>query len=210
MPRDLEERNLIDLPDRLVRALGEVSVRYGQIEYLLTMAIHRTEGLSYDDAIAKVESMKGGARELRKEAKRQFNAWALKMFGDGEGQRRSEDFNALIDAWGKVADRRHDVIHCSWTVGKADGQLTGTRKGDVLMTDGRLIEIGDVEELGNDLRQIVFRLNTATKIDWLNETEEKMIKILPSVFSPSLTLPSNLETTSTAASTDFAIKGPYT
>ncbi len=78
------------------------------------------------------------------------------------------------------------------------------------MTDGRLIEIGDVEELGNDLRQIVFRLNTATKIDWLNETEEKMIKILPSVFSPSLTLPSNLETTSTAASTDFPIKGPYT
>ena len=205
MNRDLEERNFVDLPDALIQALGEVSVRYGQIEYLLTMAIHRTERISYDDAIAKVENLKYGD-EIRREAKRQFKTWALVKFGDVEGKRRSDDFDALVDAWAQVAERRHDIIHCCWTVGKEDGELTGTRKGNILMTDGRLLEIEDVQELGNDLCQVVFRLNTATKSDWLNEAEVETIKIIPSVFTPGLPLPSNLETTATAVA--FEPTGP--
>lgn len=198
MTRELEERNLIDLPDELIRALGEVSVRYGQIEHLLTMAIHRTEGLSYEQAVAKVESLKYGD-QIRKEAKRQFRTWAISKFHDTEGKRRSDDFAALVDAWALYAEQRHKIMHCCWTVGITDGQPTGTRKGDVLMNDGLPLGIGDVSDLGNDLRQVVFRLNTATKPDWLNETEVEMIRVISSIFSPGLTLPSNLETTATAA-----------
>ena len=46
---------LINLPPELIQAVGEVWVRYGQIEHVLAMTIHRTAAISYDAAFADVE-----------------------------------------------------------------------------------------------------------------------------------------------------------
>ncbi len=67
MTSNLELRNLINLPPELIEALGQVSARYGQIEHLLTMTIHRTTQLSYDDAFAEVKKFRG-RKEIRKRA----------------------------------------------------------------------------------------------------------------------------------------------
>jgi hypothetical protein len=197
---ELESRSFVDLPTTLIQALGVVSVRYGQAEYLLTLTIKRTsDDLSYDEAFAKVEEIKYGD-EVRREVKRRFKDWVQEKFDETEGSRRFKEFDQLINEWARLAERRHDVIHCCWTVGEKDGQLTGTRKGKLLTTDSRPLSIKDVEDLGSDLTQVVFRLNTATKLDWLSKAEKKAITILPPKFKPGWELPSNLETTATAVS----------
>jgi len=199
MDRELEPRNFIDLPPALLEALGVVSARYGQIEYLLAITIHRTSGVSYDEALAKVEKLKRG-HEIRKEVKREFKEWAIEEFQESEGKRRSDEFNDLINEWANVADRRHDVVHCCWTVGAEDGQLTGTRKGALLTKASHPLSIKDVQDLGGDMNQIVFRLNMATKLSWRSDQERSLLKIIPPSFTSGFELPSNLETTATAVS----------
>ena len=197
MTSHLEPRNLINLPPELIEALGQVSARYGQIEHLLAMTIHRTANLSYDDSIAEVERLRY-REEIRKRAKQSFNDWAIQNFNEFEGKKRIDAFNDLIQNWVNLAERRDNVIHCCWSVGIEDKQLTGTRKGDLLTTDGRPFGVEDVEKLGDNLRQFVVRLNWATMPNQVPRPEEE-IAAMPDRFSHDYTVPSNLETTATAA-----------
>ncbi len=199
MNRELKARKLIALPPKLIQALGEVSARYGQIEHLLTMAIHRTSGLSYDEAFQKVEELRY-RDQIRKEAKRRFREWVSKKFGETEGTKRSAEFDDLIREWTDLAARRDDVIHCSWSVGIDDNQLSGARKGALLQKHGRPFEIKDVEELAIELRHFVARLNVATKLDWASESEKSWVTILQAKHKPGYEPPSALETTASAPS----------
>ncbi len=99
------------LPPELIQALGEVSARYGQIEHLLTMTIHRTAPISYDAAVDKVEELRS-REKIRKEAKLSFNEWAIQKFGEIEGNERAEAFNDLIQNWAALTNRR--AIVKSW------------------------------------------------------------------------------------------------
>ena len=150
----MELRILINLPPELIEALGQVSARYGQIEHLLTMTIHRTAKLSYDDDFAEVERRRC-RKKISKKAKQSFDDWAIKKFGEIEGKERAEAFNDLIQKWTDLAERRDNVIHCCWSVGIEDKQLSGTRKGGLLKRDGRCFGIKDVEKLGNNLTQFL-------------------------------------------------------
>ncbi|MCH7539713.1 MAG: hypothetical protein IH999_04855 [Proteobacteria bacterium] len=204
MTSNVELRHLINLPPNLIEALGEVSARYGQIEHLLTMTIHRTAEpeLSYDDAFAEVEKLRGGEQHSKR-AKKSFNKWAIQEFGEIEGNERAEAFNDLIQNWAALAARRHDVIHCCWSVGIKDKQLSGTRKGKLLTKDGRPFGIKDIEELGDNLTQFVVLLNKATKPGRLSGPE-KDIAGLPAKFSPGYIMPPIIETSATAAAISTA------
>ena len=198
MTSKTEPRHLIELPPELIQALGEVSARYGQIEHLLTMTIRRTAPISYAAAVAKVEELRG-REKIRKEAKRSFNEWAIKKFGEIEGNERAEAFNDLIQNWSDLADQRDDVIHCCWSVGIEDKQLSGTRRGALLKWGGRLVGIEDVQKLADNLKQFVVRLNTATMPSQLSGPENE-IAAMPARFSVNYIMPSGVETSATAAS----------
>lgn len=193
-------RQLIGLPIQLFAALGEVTVRYGQIEHLLTMTIHRTAKLSYDESYEYVKNMKN--QKQSKEAKECFEEWAKSKFGENEGARRSAQFNDLLKAWIEndkcLAGRRHDVVHCCWSI--KDGQLGGTRKGDLLEVDGHSARTEDVEMLANNLRQFVVQLNRATMPETLSGAQEE-IAGMPDNFSESYIIPMGIGTSSTCAST---------
>ncbi len=197
MTSKTEPRHFVELPPELIQALGEVSARYGQIEHLLTMTIHRTAPISYDDAVAKVEELRH-REKIRKEAKRSFNERAIQEFGEIEGNKRAETFNDLIQNWAALADRRDDVIHCCWSVGIEDKQLSGTRRGELLKWDGRLVGVEDVQKLADNLKQFVVRLNTATMPSQLPGPENE-IAAMPGRFSVNYTMPPGVETTATAA-----------
>ncbi len=196
MASDLELRRLINLPPKLIEALGRVSARYGQIEHLLTMTIHRTTELSYDEAYAEVGGL--GRNDVRKKAKRHFRDWAIKKFRESEGNERAEAFNDLIENWTALAKRRDDVIHCCWSVGIEDEEPGGTRKGDLLTKDGHRFGINEIEGVANDLKQFVLLLNKATEPSFLSGSE-KQIAAMPTRFSPGYIIPANIETSATAA-----------
>ena len=185
------------LPPELIQALGEVSARYGQIEHLLTMTIRRTAPISYDTAVAKVEELRS-RENVRKEAKRSFNEWAIPKFGEIEGNERGGKFNDLIQNWAALTNRRDDVIHCCWSVGTEDKQLSGTRKGGLLKWNGRLVGVEDVQRLADNLKQFVVRLNMATMSNQLSGPENE-IAAMPPRFSVTYIIPSGLETTATAS-----------
>lgn len=193
----LEARQLIKLPPVLIKALGEVSARYGQIEHLLTMTIHRTGQLSYNDAVAEVERLKR-RKKVNRQAKQCFNAWAINNFGEINGKERAAAFDRLIQEWADLTERRDNVIHCCWSVGCDDNQLTGTRRGKLLTRDGRPFGIKDVKLLGIDLKQFVFQLNRATEPTWVSGPESEIAEI-PDRFVPGYVIPAGLETTATAA-----------
>ena len=199
MTRNLERRNLINVPPKLIEALGQVSARYGQIEHLLTMTIHRTARLSYDDSVAEVDGLRH-RKDIKKRAEQFFDDWALQNFGEIEGKKRIDAFHDLIQNWADLAERRDNVIHCCWSVGTKDKHPTGTRKGELLTTDGRPFGIEDVEKLGDNLKQFVIRLNGATMPNQVFGPEEE-IAAMPDKFSVRYIMPSNLETTATAAAT---------
>ena len=194
------------LPPELIQALGEVSARYGQIEHLLTMTIHRTAPISYDAAVDKVEELRS-REKIRKEAKLSFNEWAIQEFGEFEGNERAEAFNDLIQNWAALTNRRDDVIHCCWSVGIEDKQLSGTRRGELLKWNGRLVGIEDVQKLADNLNQFVVRLNMATMSSQLSGPENE-IAAMPARFSVSYIIPSGLETTATAAAI-FTTSGAF-
>ena len=197
MTGNLERRNFINLPPELIEALGQVSARYGQVEHLLTMTIHRTAKISYDDAFAEVESLRS-RKNISKMAKQSFDDWARKEFGEIEGKERAEAFNDLIQKWADLAERRDNVIHCCWSVGIEDEQLSGTRKGELLKMDDHRFGIKDVKRLGDNLKQFVVRLNRATMPSGLSGPE-KEIAAMPAKFSLDYIMPPSVETSSTAA-----------
>ncbi len=139
-----------------------------------------------------------GRPNIRKKAKRSFCDWAIKEFGEIEGKKRAEAFNDLIQKWADLAERRDNVIHCCWSVGIEDEQLSGTRKGELLKTDGRRFGIKDVKRLGDNLKQFVVQLNRATMPSGLSGPE-KEIAAMPSRFSPDYIVPPGMETSATAA-----------
>lgn len=204
MANKLEARKLINLPRNLIKALGEVSVRYGQTEHLLTMTIHRTGQLSYDDAVAEVERLKR-RKKVNRQAKHCFNAWAINHFGEAKGKERAAAFDRLIQDWADLTERRDDVIHCCWSVGCDDNQVTGTRRGELLTRAGRPFGIKDVGLLGNDLRQFVFQLNRATEPTWVSGPENEIADI-PTRFTPGYVVPPRLETTATAAASFVTVE----
>ncbi len=197
MTSNVELRKFIDLPPKLIEALGEVSARYGQIEHLLAMTIKRTTELSYDAAVAEVERLRSRPN-IRKKAKRSFCDQAINEFGEIEGKKRAEAFNDLIQNWVDLVDQRDDVIHCCWSVGIEDKQLSGTRRGRLLKWDDRPVGIKDVEKLGDNLKQFVVRLNTATMPSQLSGPEIE-IAAMPASFSVNYIIPSGVETSATAA-----------
>lgn len=155
------KREFIDLPPKLIQALGRVSVRYGQMEHVLTLTLKRTSEISYDEAFQLVEETKNrGRKDRRKLARDHFRDWATKRFGEAEGKERAKDFHILIEEWVDLAEQRDNVIHCAWTV--EDGQLTGSRKGKLLEIDGRPLGVENVEHLADALTRLVNRLNEAT------------------------------------------------
>jgi hypothetical protein len=100
----------------------------------------------------------------------------------------SEQFNELLKEWiykvdGKytgLADGRDNVIHCCWST--KSGQVTNTRKGELLEVDGRPFGIEDVEKLADNLKQFMVQLNRATMP--LSGPEEA-IAAMPLKFSPN-------------------------
>lgn len=194
MNSDTELREFIHLPSGLFTALGEVSVRYGQIEHLLAMTIHRTVGLSYHVAVERVEELRS-RNKVRENVKKCFKQWAIDKFGETEGSRRSKEFNALIEQWGSegtLAGRRDDVIHCCWTVGEKDKQPRGTRNGQLLTVHGRPLGVRDIEKLADDLKHFVVQLNKATRPDLLSGPED-VIAAIPEKFTLNYIIPASSE-----------------
>jgi hypothetical protein len=197
MEGGLEFRKLTGLPSELVLALGEVTARYGQIEHLLTMTIKRTAKpqISWDEAFEDVKKL--SRKETRKKVKEFFEQGAISEFGETEGARRSEQFNALLAVWfdkdGGLADRRDDVVHCCWSI--KEGHVTNTRKGNSLTVDGRPFGIKDVENLANNLKQFLFHLNRATIRESRSGPEEDIARFPPR-YSQNYIVPTTLVSSS--------------
>ncbi len=186
---------LIALPTELLQALGEVSARYGQVEHILTMTIIRTTVESYDEVFAEVANSNLKYRDkICRKVKSCFKDWAVKKFGEAESQQRSGKFDNLIQAWSDLAQRRHDVIHCCWSVIGADKRLGRTRKGKLFHSRSE-----DVAVLGEDLKQFVVLLNKETLTGTLTGQPEE-IADLPKKFEPGRRVGPSIETASTITS----------
>ena len=193
-----EARKLIDIPDDLFTAVGKVSVRHGQIEHVFAMTFHRVEDITYTEAFAKVDQLRD-RDSIRKAAKHSFRKWAREKLGAEVGGKCADDFDELISMWPGLYSRRDDVIHCCWSTGVDDNQLTGTRKGDLLRNSSHPMGVTDVEHLAEELTEFVFRLNEATKTEAFPGDIKPIVSTTP-LGARGIIAPLGLETSSTAAS----------
>jgi len=197
MTANLELRTLFPLPDELYAALGRVSARYGQVEHVLAVTIRRTTGISFEDACAKCRNLR--AKDMRKEAKEAYRAWAVDKHREIDGAKLASVFDDLVDKSGDLSERRHDVIHCCWSI--KDGNVTATREGTLLKWDGKPVTIPDVEKLADNLKQIVLQLNDKTLPGSVTGPEEE-IGSVPLSYTPGYKVPDAISVGATATSTE--------
>ncbi len=149
--RNLE--NYKDLPDELLRDLGNVMARYGQLEYMIVLTILRTTVRSPHSDL-DWEKVFAEARKLsRKQAEdRAKEGYALL----NQAQTSETEFVATLQRAKELSEKRDEFTHCHWYVGK-DGQLVRVRKGKAYPVD-----FAEIEQLGDDLLNVTEAINQFT------------------------------------------------
>ena len=149
--RNLE--NYKDLPDELFRDLGNVTARYGQLEYIIAVTILRTT-ISSPHSDLDWEKVFAEARKFsRKQAEdRAKKGYAMR----NQAQTSETEFVATLQRAKKLSDKRDEFTHCHWYVGK-DGKLVRVREGKAYPVD--FAEIG---QLGDDLLSVTEAINQFT------------------------------------------------
>ncbi|WP_193370683.1 hypothetical protein [Pelagibius marinus] len=153
---------LLQLPDELFLALGEVAARYGQCEHLFAVTIKRaTDGMSYEEAISRVKTLvlQGGRDAVTKAVRRAVKSWAIAKHEEGETREIVRTYDSLLGAWKKHYDRRDDVIHGVWAVDERSGKAFCTRDGECLAPEGRPFDVEDLKALADGFTQLVYKLD---------------------------------------------------
>lgn len=96
----------------LLAGVGEVSLRHGQLDYVLRMTVKSLEGLTIQEALDATERQ--GSTELRVRVRK----LAKQRFGEGAALVR---LDALLTRCGRATKRRNELIHNLWAH-KLDGE----------------------------------------------------------------------------------------
>ena len=118
----------VDLPDDILKAIGRLTISFGQLEYVLALTILRTSsnGMTFEEAHEK--------------AKKLVSIHALAERAYEEFQRRTLDQNiearflALVGDVRDLARRWADVKHALWGIGK-DGRVNWVVRGQQAPVD---------------------------------------------------------------------------
>ena len=149
--RNLE--NYKDLPDELFRVLGNVTARYGQLEYVITVTILRTTILSPHSDLDWERVFAEARKFKRKQAEdRAKEGYALLNLA----QTSETEFVATLQRAKELSEKRDEITHCHWYVGK-DGKLVRVRKGKAYPVD-----TAEIEQLGDDLLNVTEEINQFT------------------------------------------------
>jgi len=152
----MTERNLEnykDLPDELFQELGNVTARYGQLEYVITLTILRTTVSSPHSDLDWGKVFAEAKKFSRKQAEdRAKNGYALR----NQAQTSETEFVATLERAKKLSDKRDEFTHCHWYVDE-DGKLVRVRQGKAYPVD--VTEIG---HLGDDLLNVTEAINQFT------------------------------------------------
>lgn len=117
----------------LLAAYGAVTIRHGQLDYILQMTIGSIEGISVEEAVDATAYQ--GSRQLRERIKQ----FAKQKLGEGEALLRLQ---ALLQRAKRVSDKRNEFVHALWAH-ELDGE-------PVIRTDDhKLVSVPTVAELNS-------------------------------------------------------------
>lgn len=127
----------------ILAGLGTVTIRHGQLDYILRMTICSIVGISKEDALnATAAQMSGQLRkQIRKLAERRFGESKTLILLD-----------ALLNRAKSASRRRNELIHNLWA---------RELDGDTLLTDrdrkwSPAPTVGELEALATDIHAITF------------------------------------------------------
>jgi hypothetical protein len=133
-PVETEPHNFESVPDPFNTALGNLTLRFGQIEHLLAAIIHRATG----------------RKELLSEVRRCFVSWVTSTFDDKEANSRIRNFDRTRTVLGTALERRDELTHCAWGIDQ-QGEVRATRRGGSLLIDGQPAEQEHIEATTEEL-----------------------------------------------------------
>jgi hypothetical protein len=142
--------NILRLPvdQATAAAVGRISMRHGQLDYILRMTIRQLTGVSRDDALDATKEL--GFEQVRAQVK----DYAKKKIKDPTALTR---LNALLGRAKAASNARNEVLHRVWGY---DGD------GNPVVQDDeyrwcQAPAVPDLEKIANDLAQIASELNDA-------------------------------------------------
>jgi hypothetical protein len=146
---------------RVLEALGAVSIRHGQLDYILRMTVCSIAGVSKDVALnATARQGSGDLRDrIRKLAKRRFGESETLVLLD-----------ALLTRARCASERRNELIHSLWA---------RELDGDALVADEdhRLLPApnpADIDAIANEIDAITYELIKARQDGFLYIASKKL------------------------------------
>ena len=154
----VERAVLIDnWPEEHVKAVGQVSIAFTTIEYILRLYIKSLVGAKFDI---------GMGITLDNRQFRQIHNMASSLFKirfQNEAQ-KTKEFEKLLDRCAKVAKRRNRVMHRLWTLDKK-GQVVSlaheVRGGIGLKANRQVVRVTELRTLYRDIMKLRDDLLTA-------------------------------------------------
>jgi len=138
-----------ELPDEILKLLGQICVNYGQLEHVLMLAIKRTTGGSLEEKVMmKIARDTGNVPALTKKARDEY---AIRFMN----QKLEADFEEALTAADDPKRRRHQVVHRLWGM-KASGTVNWPEKYPR--------NVDDLKKLADDLRAAAIKINPLTGV----------------------------------------------
>jgi hypothetical protein len=157
----IEFSTYLYIPDdpELLQAMGEVTIRQGQLDHVLKMTIKTTLGVTITEALDATEWT--SSSELRKRVRR----FVKSKIGDGEPLLRLE---ALLNRAQRATKRRNELTHRVWAT-KRDG--THVIKDDN-HAFGPVPEANEIRQVADEIAAIAVELNDVRLNGFLSEALE--------------------------------------
>jgi hypothetical protein len=140
------------IPDdeKLLSALGIVTIRHGHLDHILRMTVRTIAGLAIAEALDATSRQ--GTAELRK----RVGKLARNKFGEGEALLKLQ---ALLTRAQRVTEKRNALIHSLWGH-ELDGDGTPVvRKNDRIWETAPSVD--DLNGLSNEIAILTSELNLA-------------------------------------------------
>ena len=148
--------NFSCLPDELYMALGRLTARYGLFEYQLALTIKR------------LSNPPKGWNEIWDRIGRWPRATMQEKVGEAIDVEKMSQANRdglvrVLEEADELASKRHDAVHCGWSVDR-HGNVVGTRKGQAVN-----MTIADLNELAEKFHRLAAEITKVTSPEFVTE-----------------------------------------
>jgi len=160
MPIARELHDFENAPDEFEFAMGKLTRRYGQVEHLLALIIHRATEEPYDQVFARFSDRRDlrNRKALIRAARQGVDNWARAKLGAEEAVIRVREFDRIQNQVKDALKRRDELTHCAWGE-DPQGVLRATRHGSLLVLDGRPADQQHIQDTAETLWSCFKTLN---------------------------------------------------